>query len=603
MSEKWRWLDTGERPGAWNMAVDEAIMAQVANGLAPPTIRVYGWNPPALSLGYFQNRNREVDLAGCGRKGFDCVRRPTGGRAVVHDREVTYAFIVPENHPLLPAGVIASYQVITRGILEGLRNLGVDAVMATPSRKEQPRDFGAGTTAACFDAPSWYEVTVSGKKLVGSAQVRRYGAVLQHGSILLDLSVEDLFAVLKFRSPELRARAERLFTEKATSLLAVLGRAVSPVELKAALREGWSKALGIELADGRLSQGELEKAAQLEREKYASEDWNGQHAHSGRGEETRQDPPRPPGALTFGFLGPRGTFSEQAALSYLQERRVERVLVPYSSLPGLISALEEGSLHEAVVPAENSIEGSLNLTLDLLAQGNGLTIIGEEVIPVDHHLLIRPGTDISRIVAVYSHPQALAQCRKYLKSFLPGAREIATGSTAEAAELVFGEPPDRPSAAIGTVQAAQLRGLEIAAREIQDVLDNFTRFLVLARESSRQDARESSPEDQKGPRAAGEITRGADERRFKTSVVFSTLTDRPGGLYEILGEFANRGLNLTRIESRPARRMLGEYLFFLDLIGHANDPPVREALAAIRPRTSFFRNLGSYPEAALPGRV
>lgn len=577
------------------MAVDEAIMTQVANGLAPPTIRVYGWNPPALSLGYFQNRDREVDLAGCGRKGFDCVRRPTGGRAVLHDREVTYAFIAPENHPLIPAGVIASYQVITRGILEGLRNLGVDAVMATPSRKEQPQDFGAGTTAACFDAPSWYEVMVSGKKLVGSAQVRRYGAVLQHGSILLDLSVEDLFAVLKFRSPELRARAERLFTEKATSLLAVLGRAVSPAELKAALREGWSGALGIELADDRLSQGELEKAAQLEREKYASEEWNGQRAYFGL-PRARVNPDgrgvcTP--ALTLGFLGPRGTFSEQAALSYLKERQVERVLVPYSSLPGLISALEEGSLHEAVVPAENSIEGSVNLTLDLLVQGNGLTIIGEEVIPVDHHLLIRPGTDISRIVAVYSHPQALAQCRKYLKSFLPGAREIAISSTAEAAELVFREGPDHPAAAIGTAQAAQLWGLEIAAREIQDVPDNFTRFLVLAGDGGR----EAGEAQQKGGEAK------AGERRFKTAIVFSTLTDRPGGLYEILGEFANRGLNLTRIESRPARRMLGEYLFFLDLIGHENDPPVREALAAIRPRTSFFRNLGSYPEATLPGRA
>ncbi len=581
MREIWRWLDTGDHPGAWNMAVDEAIMAQVAGGLVPPTIRVYGWNPPALSLGYFQNRDREVDLAGCARKGFDCVRRPTGGRAVLHDREVTYAFIAPENHPLIPTGVIASYQVITRGILEGLRSLGVDAQMVTPSKpesKEESTDFGTGTTAACFDAPSWYEVVVSGKKLVGSAQVRRYGAVLQHGSILLNLSVDDLFATLKFRSPALRERAERLFTQKATSLLAVLGREVFPSELKEALRDGWQKALGIELTVGRLTPAELEQAAQLAREKYASEAWNGQRRYPAPSINQAQ---HKPGVLTLGFLGPKGTFSEQAALDYLGEHDLQRELVPYSTLSGLISALEDGTLHEAVVPAENSIEGSVNLTLDLLIQGTDLSIIGEVVIPVHHHLLVRPGTEISRIETVYSHPQALAQCRRFLKAALPGAREISTSSTAGAAEMVSKENHDHPAAAIGTAHAGQLWGLEIAAREIQDVPDNFTRFLVLAGGSIQE--------------------RKRDGRRFKTSIAFSTLTDRPGGLYEVLGEFANRGVNLTRIESRPARRMLGEYLFFLDLAGHQDDPSVRESLDAIRPKTSFFRNFGSYPEAAFKG--
>lgn len=270
-------------------------------------------------------------------------------------------------------------------------------------------------------------------------------------------------------------------------------------------------------------------------------------------------------ALKVGFLGPSGTFTEQAMARFFSDRDYEGV--PFNEIPELIKAVASGAVTTGVVPVENSVEGSVNLTLDLLLRDQAVVITGEVILPVVHCLLARSeSTGFKRIL---SHPHALAQCREYLERELPGAAREATTSTAEAARLVASSP--EPLAAIGTEGAAVHYGLVVVARGIQDTVENETRFLVIGREP--------------GPRT------GTD----KTSVAFSLVHDRPGVLYTALGEFASRGINLTKIESRPARRSIGFYIFFIDCDGHQEDPAVAEALTTIKKQSTFFKILGSYP--------
>ena len=273
---EWRLLYTGAHPGALNMGIDEAILHSVASG-GPPTLRFYGWNPHALSLGCFQDA-AEVDLDACRRLGVDVVRRPTGGRAVLHGVEVTYSLVLPEASGIVPQGITESYRAISRGLARGLASLGLETRLAE-GRQRTDAPGRRGLSAACFDAPSWYELNAGGKKLVGSAQVRRFGVLLQHGSIPLALDAGALFACLKFPDEAARARAKAAFAAKATSLWEALGREVPFHEVAAAVAGGIGEELGVEFREGALTEREEKTAEELAREKYARLDW---HRRSGR---------------------------------------------------------------------------------------------------------------------------------------------------------------------------------------------------------------------------------------------------------------------------------------------------------------------------------
>ncbi len=272
----------------------------------------------------------------------------------------------------------------------------------------------------------------------------------------------------------------------------------------------------------------------------------------------------------LGYLGPPGTFSEKAARLYAaRSGRPDALLCPYPSVPEVFLAAVRGEVDGAVVPVENSLEGAVNITLDLLGQQEELGIIAEVIVSVRHYLLARPGTHPGEVGVLVTHPHAFAQCYTYLREHLPRAEVRLVASTGEAARIVAEGPPGW--AAVAGEEAAAAYGLEVISPEIQDSPYNKTRFPVLAR--------------------GGAPPSGRD----KTSLVFALPEDRPGGLYAILGEFAREGINLTKIESRPAKRELGEYIFFLDCEGHASFPPLREVVARLKEKTAFLRVLGSYP--------
>ncbi|MEW8978689.1 MAG: lipoate--protein ligase family protein [Symbiobacterium sp.] len=267
----WRLLDTGHRPGPENMAIDEAIARAHGRGEVPPTLRFYGWSPPAVSIGYFQSMTKEVDLEAVRAGGYGYVRRPTGGRLIFHHMEITYSVVIRED--LLPGGVIETYREISQGLLAGLRELGVAAELAGGEQDPRRADPG-GFHTACFDSSSAYELQVGGRKVAGSAQTRRDGVILQHGSILLDVDVELLFRLM--RLPE-GAPAERLmerFRSKSTTLRAALGRQVGYAEVRDALTVGFARALGLTLTPGSLTPAEEKDAQELVETKYGCDNWN-----------------------------------------------------------------------------------------------------------------------------------------------------------------------------------------------------------------------------------------------------------------------------------------------------------------------------------------
>ncbi|MBE3587174.1 MAG: prephenate dehydratase [Thermoanaerobacteraceae bacterium] len=281
------------------------------------------------------------------------------------------------------------------------------------------------------------------------------------------------------------------------------------------------------------------------------------------------------------------------------------------ALPGIdeaLAAVARGDMDEAVVPLENSTEGAVNQTQDLLAHVfSTLQIKGEVILPVVHHLLAPPGVELARVERVLSHPQALAQCREFIRRHLPRAQVVETASTAAAVRLVASA--GAPWAAVGPEAAAREYGLTVLVEKINDFPGNATRFIVVGREESACGISRNEPmaknittapvkEDTSGegrcmPVRGGGKASGCNGNGFKTSLIVST-AHRPGALHEVLAEFARRGINLTRIESRPSRRRLGEYLFFIDLEGHRLEQPVRGALEAVAGRAEL-RILGSYP--------
>jgi prephenate dehydratase len=273
--------------------------------------------------------------------------------------------------------------------------------------------------------------------------------------------------------------------------------------------------------------------------------------------------------IKLAYLGPAGTFTEEAARQY----RPDAALLPCPAIPAIAKAVLDGNADQGVFPIENSLQGAVTDTLDLLIHGDGLSITQEIAIPIVHCLVVKPGTDLKAITTVYSHPQALAQCREYLERKFPKADVAASLSTAAAVEEVLHSPT--PAAAISNRRAAELTGAEVAEEGVQDNANNVTRFVVLAKEDH------------------------APTGRDKTSICFSFAEDKPGQLYWAMGEFARRNVNLSKIESRPTRMGLGQYYFLVDLEGHREDEVVREALTNLEEATSLLKVFGSYPRYRL----
>lgn len=265
-------------------------------------------------------------------------------------------------------------------------------------------------------------------------------------------------------------------------------------------------------------------------------------------------------------LGPRGTYTEVAALLWQPDGELD----PRPSVAAAIEAVVQGEADAAVCAMENSIEGTASIeTLDLLIRDDfPLRIVGEAVVSIQHVLVGGPGTDAATATRVYSHPSALLQCRQNLARLAPNAKPVAALSTTGAIESAIHEPG---ALAIGNQRSAELYGARILATDLGDERGNETRFVALAREDAPPT--------------------GDD----KTSLAFTTQHDRPGSLVEVLGMFAARGINMTRIESRPTRRQLGTYVFFLDVQGHRDDPAMSEVLAEAARITHWLRVLGSYP--------
>jgi len=271
--------------------------------------------------------------------------------------------------------------------------------------------------------------------------------------------------------------------------------------------------------------------------------------------------------MKVGVLGPKGTYAELAARSHFGDKAG---IVPYPMITDVVQAVERGEVQAGVIPLESLREGSVGEALDALTWID-VKVQAEIVVPVSHSLLGVRGTKLEGITQVLSHPQALAQCREFLRENLPKAELIEMASTAKAAEQV-GKLQRINMAAIGPRALADLYGLEVLREGIQSGEVNVTRFLCLAK-------------------ADGEPT-GHD----KTSIVLSAVQDRPGVLYEILREFATRNINLTKIESRPSKKVLGDYLFFIDFEGHREDERVKEALNGVKQKTARLKVLGSYPK-------
>jgi prephenate dehydratase len=279
------------------------------------------------------------------------------------------------------------------------------------------------------------------------------------------------------------------------------------------------------------------------------------------------------------FLGPAGTFAEEALrVSAPAGGAIEEIAYP--TVYETVMAVQEGEVDRAVVPIENSLEGSVTATLDALAgEADEVRIAGEVVRPIAHCLAARPGLRIDDVRRVISHPQALAQCAGFLRGRLPRADTATAPSTADAVRTVA--TTAEPWAALGPRLAAELYGCEVLAENVEDRSDNSTRFVWLAREGAEVEAPPT-----------------------KTSIVFWGFSDEsPGALVGVLGELAERGVNLTKIESRPRRVRLGHYMFFADLEGAVDEPRVEEALSALSERVETLKVLGSYPVlAAIPPR-
>ena len=267
------------------------------------------------------------------------------------------------------------------------------------------------------------------------------------------------------------------------------------------------------------------------------------------------------------YLGPPGTYSEQAARDW----NSEAILVPAYSIPAVAASVVVGDADEGVVPIENSIEGGVTFTLDLLIHDSDLSICGETVVTINQCLMAQTQIEFEEIKTVLSHPQSLGQCREFLRKNVPGAELIASLSNSAAVKEMM--ESDRSTAAISSKRAAEIYGAEIILENVEDRPNNETRFVVLSHLDERRT--------------------GSD----MTSLWFEYHDDSPGILSQSLREFASRNINLAKIESRPNKKSLGRYVFLVDIEGHRSDSNVTEALDALNTQVSTMKVLGSYPRS------
>jgi prephenate dehydratase len=268
------------------------------------------------------------------------------------------------------------------------------------------------------------------------------------------------------------------------------------------------------------------------------------------------------------YLGPEGTFSEEALIKYIGNDK-DFVMIPISTISEVIKSVDRGEVEHGLVPIENSIEGAVNITQDILMFESEAKIIAEIIIPIEHYLIGKKGIKINDIKKIISIPHATAQCRYFLTNNFTDLEIIAANSTAEAVKKLVNMEND--VAAIGPKIAAELYNLEILANDIEDNKENKTRFVIVGNFIA--------------PRT------GSD----KTSIVCFLKKDKPGSLYNILKEFAERNINLTRLESRPAKKDLGDYVFMIEMEGHVHDKNIYEAIESLRNKVYLVKILGSYP--------
>ncbi|MBS4191264.1 lipoate--protein ligase family protein [Bacillus sp. FJAT-49705] len=272
--EVWRFIDTGAGSPSFNMALDEALLDWNSEGKIPPTIRFYGWNPATLSIGYFQKVDKEIDMEAVKANGLGFVRRPTGGRGVLHEHELTYSVIVSEEHPDMPKTVTEAYRVISEGVLKGFHYLGMEAYFAVPKTDKERDSLKNPRSAVCFDAPSWYELVVEGRKVAGSAQTRQKGVILQHGSILLDIEEDKLFSLFKYPNDRVKERMQKAFKNKAVAINEISKQRVTLEQAKEAFKQGFEEGLNIELKPYELTAEELEYVNKIAQERYEQDEWN-----------------------------------------------------------------------------------------------------------------------------------------------------------------------------------------------------------------------------------------------------------------------------------------------------------------------------------------
>ncbi len=251
MSEKWRLLQTGYKNAYTNMAIDRAVMVSHSMKAVPPTVRFYGWKPSAISIGYFQSLDDEVELETCNKLKIDYVRRITGGGAVFHDNELTYSIVISESHPSISKNILDSYGRICGAIVKGLNNIGIESIYAPIN-----------------------DIISNGKKISGNAQTRKKKTVLQHGTILTDVDVEKMFSVLKVPNEKIKDKLISNVKERVTSIKHILGEGISFNEIADSMKKGFEEEFNIDLFEGELTKEEMELTKKFENECFSSYDWN-----------------------------------------------------------------------------------------------------------------------------------------------------------------------------------------------------------------------------------------------------------------------------------------------------------------------------------------
>ncbi|MFW6381031.1 MAG: prephenate dehydratase [Bacillota bacterium] len=287
---------------------------------------------------------------------------------------------------------------------------------------------------------------------------------------------------------------------------------------------------------------------------------------------------------SYAYLGPPGTFSELAIAKYSQQYGGETI--PCDSIREIVGAIMEERVDLGLLPLENSLEGSVNLSLDLLFQEEELQLYRELVLPIEHFLLAPDRIELESIEEIYSHPQAIAQSGDYLNKYLPRARIVYTESTAAAAGKIKDQ---KNKVVIGSSRLAEIYNLEILDQNLEGELPNSTRFVLAGRRGLNmlEDINHSLPQT---------------TEFYRTSIICTPRVNQPGVLHKILGEFARREIDLTRIESRPTRKRLGEYIFYIDLKGHREQSQLQQALTGVKEKSGYYRWLGSYPRIQLRER-